>query len=212
MGVGGDVAALKEFLWGTMMMLYRVESRKAQKITTCSKYKTIRVPRNVPYVVDNLWEWKRPDGYPCRRHSVYASPTPELAQESGPRDGQLYQVEFKKEVNCLIGQLGNADSKNHPDCQKLPKLLFKLLGQGWIDGSLAGKEESGRLWIPCLRKEEVELLFHSEPLAIIKDRVWDEISYWNDVRIVSLDAASLPYPQGEIFIEADEWNLVLLRQ
>lgn len=212
MGVGGDVEALKEFLWGTMMMLYRVESRKEQKITTCSKFKTMRVPRNVPYVVDNLWEWKRPDGYPCRRHSVYASPTPELAKESGLRDGQLYQVEFKKEVNCLIGQLGNVDSKNHPDCQKLPKLLFKLLGQGWIDASLAEKEESGRLGIPCLRKEEVELLFHSESLALIRDQVWDEISYWTDVRIVSPDAALLPYPHGEIFIEAEEWNLVLLRQ
>lgn len=33
-----------------------------------------RIPLNVPYLVDNIWEWLRPDNMPKRRRSVYASP------------------------------------------------------------------------------------------------------------------------------------------
>ena len=43
---------------------------------------TIRVPSNVPYVVDNLWESLRPKNMPSRRHAIYASPTPELALQN----------------------------------------------------------------------------------------------------------------------------------
>lgn len=40
---------------------------------------TRRTPGNVPYLVDNLWEYLRSENFPSRRHAVYASPTPELA-------------------------------------------------------------------------------------------------------------------------------------
>jgi hypothetical protein len=46
---------------------------------------TRRPPGNVPYVVDNLWEWVREKDYPeypNRRQSKFASPTPEQALRS----------------------------------------------------------------------------------------------------------------------------------
>ena len=55
--------------------------------------------------------------------------------------------------------IGYADSKNHPDCKLLRKLLFKIFGQEWIDGKLADKDDLGRLWIPCLCKDDMNHLF-----------------------------------------------------
>ena len=46
---------------------------------------SVRLPVNVPYVVDNLWEHLRPGSMPSRRHSVYASPTPQQALASGTK-------------------------------------------------------------------------------------------------------------------------------
>jgi hypothetical protein len=127
--------------------------------------------------------------------------------ESGINGGKAFQVEIVSKQKCVIGQLDIKDSRYHSDCLDLPKLLFKLLGHGWIDSSLAEKEIAGRLWIPCLRKEEIEQLFRSAPLAKIREDIWKAIRYWDDVRIVQPDSGSLPFPEGEVFFETDEWRL-----
>lgn len=49
--------------------------------------RTMRPPGNVPYVVDNLWEWKRPERCADRRRSAFGSPRADLARKSGPEDG-----------------------------------------------------------------------------------------------------------------------------
>ena len=92
---------------------------------------TLRPPGNVPYIVDNLWEWKRPNNYPNRRHSFCASPTPELALKAA-KGGTVYTVEFKGRYK-LCQVKGYWDSKKHPDCKELRKLLFDIFGQEWID-------------------------------------------------------------------------------
>lgn len=107
---------------------------------------TRRPPSNVPYVVDNLWEWARPDrpeAYPDRRKSKFASPKPDQALRSADlledclassdvskenlrADGlpeecleQVFRVEFVGDP--VIAQLpGVDDAKNHPDCKRLP--------------------------------------------------------------------------------------------
>lgn len=38
-----------------------------------------RLPSNIPYMVDNLWEFTMPSERPSRRHALYASPSPQLA-------------------------------------------------------------------------------------------------------------------------------------
>lgn len=73
---------------------------------------------------------------------------------------------------------------------------------------MAEKEKAGRLWLPCLKKEEIEQLFRSDPLAKIKDEIWRKITYWDDVQLVPPDSESLPHPEGEVFFEADEWLLM----
>jgi hypothetical protein len=70
--------------------------------------KTMRPPGNVPYVVDNLWEWKRPKGYPNRRCSVFANPDPETAGKSGAAGGTVFRVEFEGEFNlCQLKDMAS---------------------------------------------------------------------------------------------------------
>jgi len=44
-----------------------------------------RPPVSVPNLVDNLWEWARPEHFPSRRFAIFASPSPESAAERQKR-------------------------------------------------------------------------------------------------------------------------------
>ncbi len=86
------------------MKLYR--SIKAKNGTFKLNYDfkhTMRAPGNVPYIIDNMWEWLRSEDYPNRRFSAYASPSQELALQSGNPDGKAFYVEFPGAVK--IAQL-----------------------------------------------------------------------------------------------------------
>ncbi len=182
-------------------------SAKAKPDTTAELHEyrnTMRPPGNVPYVVDNLWEWKRPEKYPCRRFSVYASPQKSIAEKLGPYDGTVYRVKFKGKYKLCQVQ-GYKDSKDHPDCKKLKELWkFKNFEQDWLDGKLKDKEETGKLWIPCLSRNEMNYLFGSnEKLREIRDEVYNAITYWNDVVLIK-NNMPLPDPTGELFFEAKD--------
>lgn len=183
-----------------------VEEKKGDEELFCPYKDTMRAPGNVPYIVDNLWEWSRPEGFPCRRHAAYASPSPQLALQSGPEGGKIYLIEFFGEVK--IAQLkGFSDSKEHPDCKLLKKTLINLLKEStedwWLDWDLEKKKEFGQLWMPCLRKREVEHLFANVPeLHNIRSQISSAITYWNDVELIDVDQESFPDKEGEIFFEA----------
>lgn len=169
---------------------------------------TRRVPGNVPYVVDNLWEWKRPEGLPNRRYSVFASPLRKLAKGSATHGEQLYRVEIQG--NCRIAQIEEPDAKEHPDCRNLKKLLVSFLYEkGWVETSIGEKRDISALWAPCLLKEEVQEIFSSDPLREIRDALWDAITIWDGARIVDA-SKKLPFPKGEVFFEAEEWSLIPL--
>jgi hypothetical protein len=182
--------------------IYRSVKPKSDTTTRLHEYrKTMRPPGNVPYVVDNLWEWKRPKNYPNRRCSVFASPIAELAVEAA-KGGSAYTVHFNDKYK-LCQVKGYWDSKKHPDCKKLRKLLFNIFGQEWIDGKLKHKEEFGKLWIPCLTKNDMNSLFGSnERLREIRDDIYNAITYWNDVALIK-NGMDLPDPEGELFFEAE---------
>lgn len=168
---------------------------------------TMRTPWNVPYVVDNLWEWKRPDHYPNRRYSAFASPKREQALSSAGENSIAYRVNLLGNYKLcqLLGNKGfrnNRDSKFHPDCVNLRKLLFRRLDQQWVDRDLNTKLDIGRLWIPCLRKEEVDTLFEkAEVLKEIRQEIYDAITYWEDVVLIR-QGEQIPDQEGEIFFEA----------
>jgi len=87
---------------------------------------TVRFPSNVPYIVDNLWEFLRPKDMPSRRQVIYASPTRELAQAncSGIDKGLgLCVYEVLIDGRSRMAQLKVADARDHPDVKAIKKLV-----------------------------------------------------------------------------------------
>ena len=189
------------------MNIYRSERAGQSKNHFSPTRPTMRLPGNVPYVVDNLWEWKRPDNYPNRRHSVYASPCPEIALGLGRKGGEAYRIEVCGAAK--IAQLKvSKDSRFHSECEGLKKELLRVLGvsgQGskWHQSSLNAKSMIGQLWIPGLTKDQVEELFETvSQLKEVKETVSGLVRYWDDVVLLKdndeIDSV------GEIFFETPE--------
>lgn len=186
--------------------IYRAVSKEKQVTNKLFKpHPTMRPPGNIPYIVDNLWEWVRPSEYANRRMSAFASPTPELAADSYGSDCLVYKVEFPENSSFKICQLirpdQNQDSKFHGECKSLKKKIIKHLDSIWFDNDLGEKCKIACLWMPCLKKEETEtILSKFDGLNITKDELYNSIRYWDDV--VLLDRLSVvPNNQGEIFFE-----------
>jgi len=188
--------------------IFRAEKLNAERGNPRKRLLTRRAPGNVPYVVDNLWEWKRPEGFPNRRYSVFASPSGQLANEAAQHAEHLYRVEIHGD--CRIAQIEEPDAKEHPDCRNLKRLLVPFLYErGWMEEPMEKKRAIAVLWAPCLEKEEVESIFSVEPLREIRDALWGAITIWDGARIVD-PSKELPFPKGEVFFEADEWFLIPL--
>jgi len=84
---------------------------------------SVRLPSNLPYVVDNLWEVMRPQHMPSRRHALYASTTPELAMTncSANDQGQGFMVyQLVIDGPYSIAQIRQEDARDHPDKKRLP--------------------------------------------------------------------------------------------
>ncbi len=107
----------------------------------------------------------------------------------------------------MVAQIPVKDSRYHEECRVLPRLLLRLLGQEWLDAQLLEKEAAGRLWMPVLTTEEVDILFQQDPLARIRGQVQRAIRYWDDAQFVPI-GGPVPFPEGELFFVADEWYLV----
>lgn len=163
----------------------------------------MRPPLKVPYVVDNLWEWVRPEKYPSRRFSAFASPQPDIAREQGPEKGEVYRVEFRG--NYRICQVrGYRNAKDHPECISLPIFLFERLGDKWVRSSLESKDQVGRLWIPTLSKAEVDSLFQSAPeLVRLREDLRSSIRFWDDVELVDEERPVLE-AESELFFAAPD--------
>ena len=165
----------------------------------------MRPPGNIPYIVDNLWEWARPSEYANRRMSAFASPTPELAAIAYGSDCHVYKVEFPENSSFKICQLirpdKNQDSRFHYECKCLKKKIIGHFGNNWFDNDLREKQKIACLWMPCLKKEETEYFFqNSDQLKGIKDELYNFIKYWNDVVLLK-DQEDIPDDQGELFFE-----------
>jgi hypothetical protein len=193
-------------------MMYRLDRADAPLNNPHRPRPTQRLPGNVPYLVDNLWEWSRPPEMPSRRHSVYASPTPELARANGgAAGGQVFQVELR---DAQIVQLPCKDARDHPDLKVLSRLLPRLLPAGWADRPAEQKLPEALLWAPCLSAAEVEQIFQrSDFLGEHRATVRAAVTLWSTARLLGNEVpAQWPWPEGEIFFRASAWSLLPLDQ
>jgi hypothetical protein len=81
-----------------------------------------RIPKHVPVLVDNIWEYLRPVEMPSRRSSAFGSPTPLLASRFGPPDGVVGRVFVTRP--CTIAQISRCpDASLHEDIESIPVML-----------------------------------------------------------------------------------------
>lgn len=187
------------------MELYRAipSSRLEAASKGLGRQSTIRIPSNVPYIVDNLWEWLRPEGRPSRRHAIYASPTAELAlaNASGPlSEGECYiACRVVVDPNQIqVAHLTVSDAREHPDIRLIGRWV-SAHGQAFADLALAQKQLLAPLFMPGLCREELEILHHADSLiADICEYARQASTFWTSAQ------AEIGGSDGELFFELQE--------
>lgn len=150
------------------MMLYRaVPATRLRPGEKIYRHEGRRLPGNVPYLVDNLWEYTRPHDGPSRRHGVYASPTPELALQNAiagglPPSGYVAcRLAFHYEPAVM--QLTVSDARHHPDIRTLQQLVNRELGDR-AGAGLADKLALAALFLPGVTRQELADAMAAAPL------------------------------------------------
>lgn len=195
-------------------------SAQPNGVTRLQPQPSIRWPSNVPYIVDNLWEWQRCRRHghlPRRRHAVYAWPRREMAENyASGKELVVYRIILHDRFKlCQVP--GIPDSRNHPDCDGLRKVVLNILAQqglvrdkGWTPAArLQAKEDIGRLWIPALTPEEIQAMSeYSEAVRHLLQAVEPTITYWKDFLFLDENTArsgggAPAFDNGEIFFETE---------
>lgn len=190
------------------MRMYRAVPREAlQPGVEMRRNPGRRLPGNVPYLVDNLWEYARPDDRPSRRHAVYASPTPELALQNAIAGGfapdQYVACRLAFRYAPAIIQLSVSDARYHPDIRRLQQLVNKAL-RDWAGQPLQDKLALAPLFLPGIGREELQV-------AAAGDALLGELlrSAAAAVTIWSPQPGQVN-PDGELFFEIAEDNAYTL--
>ena len=172
---------------------------------------TRRMPSNIPYLVDNIWEWLRPQFAPSRRHAIYASPTPELALAnasavgSDPRDYVVCEL-LDVPVNARLSHLKVTDARYHADVGNLMRRVAKAQGPAFASLPIMQKIGHAPLYMPGTTQQELHQYFVSTPAAqALAQELRDVSTFWQD---------SDPVPQkheGEMFFELPPYTTYYLR-
>jgi hypothetical protein len=166
-----------------------------------------RLPGNVPYLVDNVWEYVRPDDMPSRRHAIYASPTPELALQNAiagglaPDEYVACRLAFRYQPALI--QLTVNDARHHPDIRRLQQLVNKEL-RHWAAHALQAKLSLAPLFLPGISKDELGSAAAGDALldALLR-KAAGAVTIW------SPDPGKVN-PDGELFFEIAEDNFYTL--
>ena len=159
---------------------------------------SVRIPSNMPYVVDNLWEHLRPNHLPSRRHAVYASPTPELALQCATpqeRDVDLGVYEVVIDGPILMVQLQIEDARHHPDIATVLKTLQKVI-PALLSASLHERQVASLLFMPgCSKSDWVHAVEQSPVAADFSASACSQSTFWSEVDTEPTDVA------GELFFQ-----------
>ncbi|HZW13950.1 MAG TPA: hypothetical protein VFF81_12260 [Noviherbaspirillum sp.] len=186
------------------MKMYRaVRKRDLESNCVLTRLPTSRVPTNVPYLVDNIWEYLRPAEAPSRRQAIYASPAPELALASAStatRDDDGYVV-CEVEIDdpaCRIAHLSVEDAKFHADIKKVMRFASAFFPGFFADRSDQERLGYAPLFMPASPASEVgRLLARPELTALYA--VAQECMLWKEAAL-----RIMPDRQGELFFELSD--------
>jgi len=165
-----------------------------------SRHSTVRIPSNVPYIVDNLWEWLRPENMPSRRHAIYASPTAKLAlaNASAPLGDDEQYIACRVIVepeHVRIAQLTVRDAREHKDIKAVARWVSGH-GQAIVALEAFQKQQMAQLFMPGLGRDELESLRRTDSLVgQVCDYISQASTFWNTA------AKLVPSSEGELFFE-----------
>lgn len=159
---------------------------------------SVRIPSNVPYVVDNLWESLRHDHLPCRRHAVYASPTPELALRCASPSGRnvaLAVYEVVIDGPFLLAQLQVEDARLHRDIPAAQRELQKIMS-ALLAAPSQEKQVASLLFMPACSKDDWQHAVEHSPVAADFVQAAGALStFWGEVSTEPTDST------GELFFQ-----------
>lgn len=187
------------------MPLYRAVRRATLKDgQEILRHSGRRLPSNVSYMVDNLWEFTRPADRPSRRHAVYASPTPQLALENAAAGAlakdQYVACELRFRYEPAMIQLTKKDAREYSDLRKIQSLVNEQLGKQAAAG-LQDKLALAPLFLPGVTKEELaSAMAGNAQLNELVQQAAALVTIWTP------DPAAIS-PDGELFFEIadDNW-------
>lgn len=189
--------------------LYRAERRDRVKTgVPILRRPGRRLPSNVPFVVDNIWEFTRPDDMPSRRQCVCASPAPALALE-GASQGEAEREAYRVCRLELVGsprlqQIDVRDARYHVDIGEVQQaILAKLRAGTWSEAALEHKLALAPLFLPGVTRDELRQ-------AMARDALLDATVRAAAERVTLWKRLAAPHPEGEIFFELDEGQTFIL--
>lgn len=158
---------------------------------------SVRLPSNVPYVVDNLWEWQRPSHMPSRRHAIYASPTPELALANASAGTGVYVacrvIVERGEIN--IAQLKIDDARYHADIKAIIRLVSEF-NKKFVDAPFHSRGHIGALFYPGTASDVIEgVRMDSSVVANFCELAKERMTFWQDA------SREIQDHSGELFFE-----------
>lgn len=185
----------------TQFPIYRAEALTDSLKTGAAQEPrtTLRLPSNVPYVVDNLWEFLRPAHMPSRRYSIYASPTRALAQQNcsvRDKSKEFCVYRLVVEGDALLAHLRIKDARDHADIKAVQRHL-QSVAQQMADASADEKPSLSLLFLPGASRADWERARDASPLAAqLIDALTAASTFWSE-------ASSTPdlSCDGELFLQ-----------
>ncbi|MGJ7522705.1 hypothetical protein ACSFA0_19625 [Variovorax sp. LT1P1] len=182
--------------------LYRaVKTLSATEAETIHRWRpTVRLPSNVPYIVDNLWEYLRPADMPCRRHAVYASPSAELAVQCAIQQSTPLPTAYVVAIigAYVVAQLDVEDARQHADLRAV-RTMVQERQQEWAEQPWDTRLRLGILFAPGATKAEWEKVIREDAVvAGVVAKLSSLSKFWASAH------APVASSSGEMFFELQD--------
>ena len=183
-------------------MIYRGTAKFTPE--TFAAATTPRAPGNVPFLVGNVWEWLRPEGFPSRRFSAFAAPCVDgAAASTNCSVNQVYRVELLdgQPVCQLVNGERPQDARYHADIESLKRLIIRTLPREWYKRPSSERGIEAVLFLPCATRDDIDMVMQKSTL-IDAESIRKSCSFWRDVALLQGDLMLQEmHHSGEIFFE-----------
>ena len=188
------------------MPVYRAQEASAPPGLVLGRLPTKRLPKDVPFLVDNVWEWVRARAYPAypsRRYAVFAAASVAAARLWATNAAHVYEVILPAGQRVAQHRLQEAIAR-HADLEKVQRMVSSVLQRsGWADRPLADRLPQACLFAPGLDAAEVEAILSAWPeIGALRDELLERLTFWREVNLIP--AAEARPELGEVFFEPGE--------